>query len=133
MAAGDRTIADWAKRTSHRLRRDGHMLWIAARDPRTPFVAKVIAGIVGAYALSPIDLIPDFVPVLGVIDDVLIVWFGLTVAVRAVPRPLMAEYRAAADAAVERPISRMGAFIIIALWTIIASSIALQLWALRYW
>ncbi len=126
-------VGDWAKRTSHRLRRDAHMLWIAARDPRTPFIAKVIGGIVSAYVLSPIDLVPDFVPILGVIDDLLIMWFGITVAVRIVPRPLMAEHRAAADAAVERPISRLGAIMIIGLWAIIATFIALQIWALRYW
>jgi hypothetical protein len=70
---------------------------------------------------------------LGVLDELLIVWFGITVAVRIVPRPLMAEHRAAADAAVERPISRLGAVMIIGLWAIIATFIALQFWALRYW
>jgi len=126
-------MRDWAKRTSHRLRRDAHMLWIAARDPRTPFAAKVIGGIVSAYVLSPIDLIPDFVPILGVIDDLVIIWIGIAVAVRIVPTALMAEHRAAADAAVERPISKSGAIIIIGLWTMVATFIALQLWALRYW
>jgi len=109
------------------------MLWIAARDPRTPFAAKVIGGIVSAYVLSPIDLIPDFVPILGVIDDLVIIWIGIAVAVRIVPTALMAEHRAAADAAVERPISKSGAIIIIGLWTMVATFIALQLWALRYW
>lgn len=123
----------WAKRTSHRLRRDAHMLWIAARDPRTPFLAKLVGGLVAAYALSPIDFIPDFVPVLGLLDELILVPIGLAVAVLLVPKPLMAEFRHAADLAVERPISRLGAAMIIGLWAIIGTFIALQIWALRYW
>jgi uncharacterized membrane protein YkvA (DUF1232 family) len=126
-------LADWAKRTSHRLRRDAHMLWIAARDPRTPLAAKLVGGFVAAYVLSPIDLIPDFVPIFGLLDELIIVPIGLSVAVRLVPAPLMAEYRAAADCAVERPVSRVGALLVIGLWVMIATFIALQLWALRYW
>jgi uncharacterized membrane protein YkvA (DUF1232 family) len=126
-------VFDWAKRTSHRLRRDAHMLWIAARDPRTPLPAKLIGGFVAAYALSPIDLIPDFVPVLGLLDELVIVPLGLALALRLVPAPLVAEFRAQADAAVERPISRAGAVLIVGLWVLIATFVALQLWALRYW
>ena len=74
---------DWARR----LKRDVVALWIAARDPRTPVLAKVAAGAVAAYALSPIDLIPDFVPVLGYLDDLLIVPLGIMLAVRLVPAP----------------------------------------------
>lgn len=127
------SIVVWAKRTSHRLRRDAHMLWIAARDPRTPLAAKVIGGLVAAYALSPIDLIPDFVPILGLLDELIIVPIGLALAVRLIPQPLVAEFRATADQAVERPVSAAGAVLIIGLWTFLAIFIALQLWALRYW
>lgn len=126
-------LTDWAKRTSHRLRRDAHMLWIAARDPRTPLLAKLIGGFVAAYALSPIDLIPDFVPLLGLLDELVIVPLGLLAAVALIPDPLLDEFRAKADNAVERPISRAGAAMIILLWTMIAVFVALQLWALRYW
>ncbi|WP_199553635.1 YkvA family protein [Sandaracinobacteroides hominis] len=126
-------LTDWAKRTSHRLRRDAHMLWIAARDPRTPLLAKLIGGFVAAYALSPIDLIPDFVPLLGLLDELIIVPLGLLAAVALIPDPLLDEFRAKADNAVERPISRAGAAMIILLWTMIAVFVALQLWALRYW
>lgn len=126
-------LTDWAKRTSHRLRRDAHMLWIAARDPRTPLLAKLVGGLVAAYALSPIDFIPDFIPLLGVLDELIIVPIGLAIALRLVPEPLMAEFRNAADAAVERPISRLGAFMIVGLWVTIAVFVALQLWAVRYW
>ena len=126
-------LTNWAKRTSHRLRRDAHMLWIAARDPRTPLPAKLIGGFVAAYALSPIDLIPDFVPLLGLLDELIIVPLGLFAAVMLIPDPLLDEFRAKADNAVERPISRAGAAMIILLWTMIAVFVALQLWALRYW
>lgn len=126
-------LSDWAKRTSHRLRRDAHMLWIAARDPRTPFAAKLVGGLVAAYALSPIDLIPDFIPLLGVLDELVIVPVGLAIALRLVPAPLIMEFRDAADRAVERPVSRMGAFLIVGLWVTIAVFVALQLWAVRYW
>ena len=122
-----------AREASHQLRRDAHMLWIAARDSRTPFVAKAIAGLVAAYALSPIDLIPDFVPIFGMLDELVIVPLGLAVAIRLVPADLLAEFREQADRAVERPVSRLGAILILGLWVTIAVFLALQLWALRYW
>ena len=70
-----------AKQWARALKRDVVALWIAARDPRTPWYAKVAAGVVAAYALSPIDLIPDFVPVLGYLDDIVIVPLGIALAV----------------------------------------------------
>jgi uncharacterized membrane protein YkvA (DUF1232 family) len=109
------------------------MLWIAARDPRTPFAAKLIGGLVAAYALSPIDFIPDVIPLLGLLDELIIVPIGLALAIRLTPSPLIAEFRAQADVAVERPVSRLGAVLVIALWVTIATFLALQLWALRYW
>lgn len=109
------------------------MLWIAARDGRTPLAAKLVAGFVAAYALSPIDLIPDFVPIIGLLDELVVVPLGLAVAIRLIPGPLLAEFRAKADAAVERPVSRAGAVIVILLWASAISFLALQLWALRYW
>jgi uncharacterized membrane protein YkvA (DUF1232 family) len=126
-------LTERAKALSHRLRRDAHMLWIAARDRRTPLPAKMVAGFVAAYALSPIDLIPDFVPVLGLLDELVIVPIGLALAIRLVPGGLMAEFRAQADAEVVRPVSRGGAILVILLWGTIATLLALQLWALRYW
>jgi uncharacterized membrane protein YkvA (DUF1232 family) len=122
-----------AKSASQRLRRDAHMLWIAARDARTPLPAKILAGFVAAYALSPIDLIPDFVPVFGLLDELVIVPIGLALAIRMVPGDLMAEFRAQADTAIERPVSRAGAVIVMLLWASAAVFLALQLWALRYW
>lgn len=71
-------------------------MWVAARDARTPIPAELVAGAVAAYAFSPIDLIPDFIPVFGYLDDLVIVPLGIMLAVRLIPAPLSAEFRAAA-------------------------------------
>jgi uncharacterized membrane protein YkvA (DUF1232 family) len=94
-------IKSWARD----LKRDVVALWIAARSPRTPMAAKLVAGAVAAYALSPIDLIPDFIPVLGYLDDLLIVPLGIALAVRLIPAALMVEFRAEA-VALAKPINR---------------------------
>lgn len=122
-----------AKRTAQRLRRDAHVLWIAARDPRTPFAAKAIGALIATYVLSPIDLIPDFVPIFGLLDEMIIVPLGMLIAVRLIPEPLMAEFRQQADVTVERPVSRAGMFVILGLWLMIVAFLAVQVWALRYW
>ena len=98
------------------LRREALTVWVAARDPRTPRVAKALAGLVAAYAFSPIDLIPDFIPVLGWLDDLLLVPIGVWAVLRLIPPPLIADYRAAADALAERPLSATAAAVIVALW-----------------
>src|SRR5262245_53094787 len=90
------------------VKRDVLALWIAARDRRTPMSAKIVAAAVAAYALSPVDLIPDFVPVLGYLDDLIIVPVGVLLAVRLVPPHLMAEFRIRAEQGKERPVSRAG-------------------------
>jgi uncharacterized membrane protein YkvA (DUF1232 family) len=102
------------KEWAHLVKRDVHAIYLAARDPRVPWYAKALALCVAGYALSPIDLIPDFVPVLGYLDDVVIVPLGILAVVKLIPGPIMAEHRAAAAAAAERPVGR-GATIVIAL------------------
>jgi len=86
-------------------KRDVHAIYRAARDPRVPWYAKALAFCVAGYALSPIDLIPDFVPVLGYMDDVIIVPLGIIVVVKLIPPEIMAEHRALAAAAQDRPVS----------------------------
>jgi uncharacterized membrane protein YkvA (DUF1232 family) len=98
------------------IKRDSHALYLAARDPRTPWYAKALAIAVAAYALSPIDLIPDFVPVLGYVDDLLIVPAGIALVVRMIPAEVMAEHREVAAAALDRPVSKSAAIAIIAIW-----------------
>jgi uncharacterized membrane protein YkvA (DUF1232 family) len=109
-----------------RLKRDVVALWLAARDPRTPWHAKALAGFVAAYALSPIDLIPDFIPVLGWLDDLLIVPAGIWLALRLVPPALMAEFRERARAQA-RPRSPIAAIVIVALW-LAAAGLLFWLW-----
>lgn len=102
-------------------------LYIAARDRRTPLLARLIAGVTAAYALSPIDLIPDFVPVLGLLDDLVIVPLGIWLALRLIPDQLMAEYRKLAERFETRPVSQVGLVMVIALWLLIAAFTGLVL------
>ena len=105
-------IKKWARR----LNRDVHAIYLASRDPRVPWFAKVLAIAVAAYALSPIDLIPDFIPVFGYLDDLIIVPLGIWLVVRLIPEEIMVEYRAIADQAGQRPVSRAGMVAIMLLW-----------------
>lgn len=121
-------IVDRAKQWARAIKRDVVALWIAAGDSRVPWYAKAIAGAVAAYALSPIDLIPDFVPVLGYLDDLLVVPLGIVLAVKLVPPNLMVEFRTEAASREGRPISRMGAAAIIALWVFATAFLAWLFW-----
>lgn len=112
----------WAKA----LKRDVIALWIAARCPETPWLARAGAGAVAAYALSPIDLIPDFIPVIGYLDDLILVPIGILLVVRLVPPPLMERFRALATARSNRPRSYVAAFVFVALW--LAACIVLANW-----
>ena len=105
------------------LKRDVVALWLAGRDPRTPIAAKLLAGVVAAYALSPIDLIPDFIPVLGYLDDLLLVPLGIWLAARLIPPALLAELRAKA-ALSDRPRSLAGAVAIGIVWVALGTLVA---------
>jgi uncharacterized membrane protein YkvA (DUF1232 family) len=123
---GGSRLRKWARSIT----RDVHALYLAARDPRVPWYAKLAAGCVAAYALSPIDLIPDFIPVLGYLDDLIIVPIGILLVVALIPPGIMAEHRATAAAMREKPRSMSGAITIIALWTaltVVAAWLALRL------
>lgn len=104
------------RRWARSIKRDVHALYLCIRDPRTPWYAKALAVVVVGYALSPIDLIPDFVPVLGYLDDVIIVPLGLLVVRSLIPPPVLAENRAIAGQAAERPTSPAAAAIIVLIW-----------------
>jgi uncharacterized membrane protein YkvA (DUF1232 family) len=115
------------------LKRETLALYLAARDPRTPWYARAVVAAVAAYALSPIDLIPDFIPVLGFLDDAVLLPLGIALAIRLIPADVIAECRArAADAfAAGRPVSRSAAFAIVAIWgaLLLLATIALRrLW-----
>ena len=107
------------------LKRNVILLWLAARDPRTPMAAKLLAGCVAAYALSPIDLIPDFIPVIGLLDDLLLVPAGIWLALRLLPPGLRDELR---ETARDRPWpgpALAGAVVVGVIWTVAAALIAI--------
>jgi uncharacterized membrane protein YkvA (DUF1232 family) len=111
-------LLERAKQWARLLKRDVVALWIAARDPRTPLCAKAMAAVVAAYALSPIDLIPDFIPIIGYLDDLVIVPVGIALAIRIIPPELMCEFRQEAAGRQERPQSTAAAVLIAATWLI---------------
>lgn len=113
-------ISNRLKQWAQFARRDLHAVYLAARDPRVPWPAKAVAVFVAAYAFSPIDLIPDFVPVLGYLDDLVIVPLGILLAVRLIPSEILAEHRATAARAAQKPVSKAGAAAIISLWLLLA-------------
>jgi uncharacterized membrane protein YkvA (DUF1232 family) len=119
-AAGQRLVAagpmSRVKNWARALRRDAHAIRLASRDPRVPWTVKLLAIAVAGYALSPIDLIPDFIPVLGYLDDLIIVPLGIWLVIALIPEDVMREHRAMASAAAQRPVSKAAAIIIVALW-----------------
>ena len=109
-------------------------LYLAARHPQTPWYAKIFVAGVVAYAFSPIDLIPDFVPVLGLLDDLILVPIGIAIAIRMIPPAVLTECRVRAQAmmADEKPSSRVAAIVIIGIWVLVAALFAL--WVIdRIW
>lgn len=105
----------------HKLRIDVHAAWLAARDRRTPWYARAFGLFITAYALSPLDLIPDFIPVLGLVDDALLIPLGLWLFTRMLPSGLFDECRAEAERISQQPRSWVGALIIVCLWLVAAA------------
>jgi uncharacterized membrane protein YkvA (DUF1232 family) len=103
------------------LKRDVHAIYLAAHHPRVPWYAKLLAIAVAGYALSPIDLIPDFIPVLGYVDDLIIVPLGIWLVVRLIPTEIMAECRATASEAGAPPHGKVVAIIVVAIWILSAA------------
>jgi len=121
-----RTLQEWARR----LKRDIAAVALAARDPRVPWYVKALALFVVAYALSPIDLIPDFIPVLGYLDDIILVPLGLMLVVHLLPPGLLAEYRARAQAMGKLPRNRLAGAVILGLWLLALGFTAVWAWNL---
>ena len=118
------TLRAWAKR----LKRDVVALWLAAGDERVPWYAKAAAAVVAAYALSPIDLIPDFIPILGYLDDAILLPIGIALTIQMIPAPVMADLRARANELTERPRSTIAAIVVNALWLIVGVALTLAAW-----
>lgn len=124
---------DWAghlRSWARLVRRDVHALCLAGRDPRVPWHVKLLALAVAAYALSPIDLIPDFIPVLGYLDDVILLPLGILLVIRLIPPEILAEHRAAAVAAGERRLGRRAAVVVVLIWLVAAALLGTLAWRL---
>jgi uncharacterized membrane protein YkvA (DUF1232 family) len=109
-----RRLKTWART----LTRDVHALYLAGRDPRVAWYAKALSIAVAGYALSPIDLIPDIIPLLGYLDDLILVPAGILLVIRLIPPDIMAEHRKRASQAGRPPLSRMAAPVIFLVWVL---------------
>ncbi len=105
---------------ARQLKSESYALYLAMRHPQTPWYARIFVACVVAYAFSPIDLIPDFIPVLGYLDDLILVPLGIAVAVRMIPASVMVECRQAASAAHDKPTNWIAAGVIAAIWLLLA-------------
>lgn len=119
-------MASKARHWATKLKREVLAVYFAARDPRVPWYAKAVAAVVVAYALSPIDLIPDFIPIIGYLDDLIVLPLGLMIVVRLVPPALMAEHRERAQRELgQPPHSWAGALAVVVIWI---AAICLVIW-----
>lgn len=123
-----RSIRFWVRlrHWAQHIRRDLYAVYLASRDPRVPWYAKAIALLVVAYALSPFDLIPDFIPVIGYLDDFVLLPLGVWLSMRLIPKALMAEFRAAAAQGERLPANRIAAAVIVAVWILVCALIVQQ-------
>jgi uncharacterized membrane protein YkvA (DUF1232 family) len=117
------------KSWSRRLKTETYALYLAYRDPRVPWYAKLFAACVVGYAFSPIDLIPDFVPILGYLDDLLLVPLGVALAIRMIPPSVLDDCRQRAKDAVGRPTNWLAAAAIIATWLLLAGAALWGIWS----
>jgi uncharacterized membrane protein YkvA (DUF1232 family) len=119
-------LDEWRQRIRS-LKTEAHAVYLASKDPRVPWYAKALAACVLAYLFSPIDLIPDFIPVVGYLDDLIIVPLGLLLVIRLIPHEVMAEHREAARvAALEKRPTWIAAVVIVGVWTLLLG------WAIRF-
>lgn len=121
------------KNRAHTLKGEAYALYIAIRDPRVPWYAKIFMGLVVAHTFSPVDLIPDFIPVLGYLDDLIVTPLGIALAMKMIPADVMADARQQAEALLRqgKPISRAGAILVIAFWLIIIAAVVWSIVRMR--
>jgi uncharacterized membrane protein YkvA (DUF1232 family) len=115
-----RALLDRLRERARVLKRETYVLYLAARNPRTPWYAKVLAAAVVAYALSPVDLIPDFIPIIGYLDDLIIVPLGIAAVLRLIPAEILNECRAQAQVRMEQHVSWVGAAFMVTVWVVAA-------------
>lgn len=126
------TLLNRLKRRARSIKTETYAIYIAYRDPRVPWFARLIAGIVLAYALSPIDLIPDFIPILGYLDDLLLVPLGILLVLKMIPEAVMQEARLQAQETIDQnlPVSQAAVAIIIVIWILLA--VVLLIWLYKF-
>lgn len=109
------------KRWAGKLKTEVYALYLAYRDPRVSLYARIFAAVVAGYAFSPIDLIPDFIPVLGYLDDLVLVPLGVALAIRMIPAPVLAECRERAREVMAsgKPVNRVAAAVVVAVWVVL--------------
>ena len=117
------------KEKARALKRETTALWFALRDPRTPWPARVVGAMVVAYALSPIDLIPDFIPVLGLLDDLILLPLGIALCIRLIPADVFEDARRRAIDAELRSVNQIAAAVIVLIW--IGLAVACGVWVMR--
>jgi len=118
------------KKWANALKKNTYALYLASRDQRVPWLAKIIIAVVVAYALSPIDLIPDFIPVIGYIDDLLLLPLGIWLAIRLIPKSVWQECQALAQKQMyDLPHNRRAAAIIIFIWLLVIISFVVWVWS----
>ncbi len=122
-------LESW-KEQARRLKQEGHALYLAYRDPRVPWYARVFAAIALGYLFSPIDLIPDFIPVVGYLDDLLLVPVFILIARRLIPADVLAEHRETArtQSSSGKPVNWAAAVAIVLIWLLVAALVGLFLW-----
>ncbi len=109
------------KRWAGKLKVETYALYLAYRDPRAPWYARVFAALVVGYAFSPIDLIPDPIPFIGYLDDLILVPLGIALAIRMIPAEVLAECREKAKELSKKPVNRVAAVVVVAVWLLCAA------------
>jgi uncharacterized membrane protein YkvA (DUF1232 family) len=119
-------LENWTSQ-ARKLKRETYALYLAYRDPRTPWVARLFSALVVAYAFSPIDLIPDPIPVLGYLDDLILIPLGIYLAVKMIPPDVLEECREQSESVMAqgKPVNRVAAAVIVAIWLLLAFAVAL--------
>lgn len=124
--AANMKLSDRLRKLKKEIPLQSYALYLACRDPRTPWYAKALAAAVAAYAFSPIDLIPDFIPVLGYLDDLILIPLGIALAVRLIPKEVLESCREQARQRLAKgtPTSRVAAIVIVAVWVAVLAAVA---------
>jgi uncharacterized membrane protein YkvA (DUF1232 family) len=115
------------KGIAQNIRIHGHTIWLCARDPGISWAVRLMAFTIAGYALSPIDLIPDFIPIIGLLDDAILIPLGIWMLIRMIPPTVYSRHHCAAIATTHRPISKIAAACIIAIWAACAIGIGYAL------